>query len=149
MRPGIIAQIYDLDDGRHRLDDNYWIVVQPVWREPRLLGGGIVSASSPFLVGGYFELVAADVHAAPPARAFLADVEEMKDAGFALPNARSFRFREKIGRGISERGPEVGGLTKLKDCFPDDLSVSLVKRSVAGIQLQQGVNFGKESSGGW
>jgi hypothetical protein len=39
-------------------------------------------------VSGDLALIAANVHAAPPTRTFLACVKEVNDAGFALANTR-------------------------------------------------------------
>jgi hypothetical protein len=60
------------------------------------------------------ELVATDVHTAPPTRTFLACVKEVNDTRFAFANARRLRFRKKVSRGIDDWRPEVSGLTRLE-----------------------------------
>ena len=46
-----------------------------------------VTVAFPPLVGSHLDLVAADVHAAPPARALFAGVKEVDDARFTLAHA--------------------------------------------------------------
>ena len=92
----------------------------------QVVPGGTFSTFSS-LVSSHLELVATDVHAAPPSGAFLARVKKMNDTRFAFANARRLRFREKICRGIDDRLPEVGGLTRLEQRFPNHNPVSFVK----------------------
>ncbi|HEX4308380.1 MAG TPA: hypothetical protein VHZ25_00060 [Acidobacteriaceae bacterium] len=104
--------------------------------------------SFPSLIGSDFEFVAADIHAAPAARAFFAGVEEMENAGFALAKARGVGGGKKIGCGVSDGEPEVGWGAGLEDGESLELSVSPVERGATGILQQQVVDFGQEGVGG-
>jgi hypothetical protein len=70
------------------------------------------------LTGSDFQLVAADVHAAPPSRPFPSYVEEVNNARFALAKTGCFGLHEKIGRAFDDWDPEVGGPARLEECFP-------------------------------
>lgn len=89
----------------------------------RCFVGGAVTT----LICRDLELVAADIHAAPPPRPFLAGIEEVDNARLAFAEAGCFGFREKIGCGVDDRCPEVGWLVRLEERFPHDLPVSPVE----------------------
>lgn len=96
-----------------------------VKRKARLHFALLVSPSA--LVRSDFELVAADIHAAPAAGAFPAGVEEMKNARFALAEAGRLVGGEEIGCGFGDGKPEVRGCTRVENRFADDLPVSPVE----------------------
>src|SRR6202012_6226028 len=83
----------------------------------------------PLLVSSHLEFIATDVHAAPPARSFLAGVKEMNDTRFAFAKAGRIWLDEKIRRGVGDQAPEIGGLMEFDNRLPHQLAVSLVKRS--------------------
>jgi len=66
------------------------------------------------VIGGDFEPVAAELHAAPAAGSFFAGVEEVEDAGVALTDASGIGVGEEGGGSVDDGGEEVVGLTWLE-----------------------------------
>ena len=103
-----------------------------------------MTGTFPLLIGSDFQLVAANVHAAPPSGPFLACIEEMNNARFTLAKTGCFGLGEKIGRALDDWRPEVGSLPRLKERLPLDLPVAPVQGRLQRILKQQRVHFGQE-----
>jgi hypothetical protein len=91
----------------------------------------------PPLVGSDLEFIPADTHAAPPAGALFARVEEVNYTRFAFANAGHLRFRQQICRGIHYGTPKIGWLRELEGCLTNDLPAPLVKQSGERMLKQQ------------
>src|ERR1700748_2117725 len=76
------------------------------------------------LVGSHLQLVAAQVHAAPPPGALLAHIKEVQDAGFTPSNATDLRSSEKLRSSPDNHCPQVGRPLQI-ECFPFNQSGSL------------------------
>jgi hypothetical protein len=102
---------------------------------PEASPSGTVATSSS-LICGHFQFITADIHAAPPTRAFLARIEEMKDTRLAFANTRRFKFCKQVSRGISDRRPKICRLARLEDRFPDELRITYIERRTTRVFTQ-------------
>src|ERR1700728_3781055 len=79
------------------------------------------------LVRRHFDLVAADIHAAPPARPLLADVIEVHDARFTLADAKRGNVSNEFGYGRDDRRPNVRRFLRFEDSLALELRPGLAQ----------------------
>src|ERR1700743_1047784 len=87
----------------------------------------ILSLTQPTLIGGHLHSISADVHTAPPTRAFLTRVVKVQDARFTLSDARDVYVRKQICRSRGNDSPEAFGSLEINSLFPHKLRVLLAK----------------------
>ena len=109
--------------------------MNPAWRS--ISGAACLGGRQ----GGNLKFVAADVHAAPTARAFLARVEKVHDTLFALANAIDLRLAQKIRRAIKDQLPHVRWPLEIKPLHPNNSPLLLTQHRGRRILQQTSIHL--------